>query len=328
MTTKITATKNSAKTTANSLKPILIAILILALVFIFIGSGLDFDYLIPKRLIRLATIVLGSVCLAFSAIVFQTIVGNRILAPSIMGYESVYLLWQVLLLFIVGTQGLAILGVNGNFFISIVLMLLYSWALHQWLLPRCKSDVYTMLLFGLVLTMVITTMAQFIQLKISPGEFSVFQGLSYTSFNRSKPQTLFYGSLAVASVLIIARKSLPILDVLALGREQSMILGVNHEKHVRLYMALIAVLVAVSTSLIGPTAFMGIFIANIAYALAGSSQHKVTLPLGCSIAIAIFLLAQLLVEHVFNYKTTVSILVNLVCGVYFLMLVVRTRGAP
>ena len=93
MTIKPTVTKTVAKTTTNSLRTILIVILILALIFIFIGSGLDFDYLIPKRLIRLATIVLGSVCLAVSAIVFQTIVGNRILAPSIMGYESVYLLW-------------------------------------------------------------------------------------------------------------------------------------------------------------------------------------------------------------------------------------------
>ena len=36
--------------------------------------------------------------------------------------------------------------------------------------------------------------------------------------------------------------------------------------------------------------------------------------------------AQLLVEHVFNYRTTVGILVNLVCGAYFLALMVRTRG--
>ena len=82
-----------------------VLIIVLALIFLFIGSGLDFDYLIPKRLIRLATIILGSVCLAFSAIIFQTIAGNRILAPSIMGYEAVYLLWQVLLLFLWAHKG-------------------------------------------------------------------------------------------------------------------------------------------------------------------------------------------------------------------------------
>jgi iron complex transport system permease protein len=304
----------------------LLLILLLALVFLLIGSGLDFDYLIPKRFMRLVTIVLGSVCLAVSSIVFQTIVGNRILSPSIMGYEAVYLLWQALLLLVMGTNGLMMLGVSGNFIVSIMLMLVYSWALHRLLLPRCKSDVFMLLLFGLVLTMVIGTVTQFIQLRISPGEFSVFQGLSYTSFNRSNPETVWYGVLAVATVLWVSRKTLPVLDVMALGREQSMSLGINHAKYVKLYLALIAILVAVSTSLIGPTAFMGVFIANIAYALAGSSKHKVTLPIGCAVSIAIFLIAQIFVEHVFNYKTSVSILVNLVCGIYFLALTVRTRG--
>lgn len=105
-------------------------------------------------------------------------------------------------------------------------------------------------------------------------------------------------------------------------------LGVDYRRSVRLHLALIAALVAVSTSLLGPTAFMGIFVANITYALARTFRHRVTLALGSVIAIGIFIVAQLLVEHVFNYKTTVGILVNLVCGGYFLVLMVRTRGAP
>ena len=137
-------------TVTTKFRTMFVLIIVLALIFLFINSGLDFDYLIPKRLIRLATIILGSVCLAFSAIIFQTIVGNRILAPSIMGYEAVYLLFQVLLLFLMGTQGLLFLGVSGNFIVSIALMLAYSWALHHWLFPRCKNDVYALLLFGLV----------------------------------------------------------------------------------------------------------------------------------------------------------------------------------
>ena len=217
-------------------------------------------------------------------------------------------------------------GRGGGFIVSLLLMLAYSWGIHRWLLRGGRNDVYLLLLVGLVLTMVIGTFTQFVQLRISPGEFAVFQGLSYASFNRARPDTLLYAALAVAAVCLACRKSLPVLDVLALGREQSLSLGVDHPRHVRRYLALIAVLVAVSTSLIGPTAFMGIFVANIAYALAGSVRHRIVLPLGCAIAIAIFLAAQLLVEHVFNYKTTVSILVNLVCGAYFLALTVRARG--
>ena len=305
---------------------ILAAVAALAAVFVLAGSGLDFGYVIPKRLVRLAAIVVGGVCVALSAIVFQTLVNNRILTPAIMGYEAVYLLWQSLLLLLAGAQAQAALGSGGGFIVSLLLMLAYSWGIHRWLLRGGRNDVYLLLLVGLVLTMVIGTFTQFVQLRISPGEFAVFQGLSYASFNRARPDTLLYATLAVAAVCLACRKSLPVLDVLALGREQSLSLGVDHPRHVRRYLALIAVLVAVSTSLIGPTAFMGIFVANIAYALAGSVRHRIVLPLGCAIAIAIFLAAQLLVEHVFNYKTTVSILVNLVCGAYFLALTVRARG--
>ena len=71
---------------------------------------------------------------------------------------------------------------------------------------------------------------------------------------------------------------------------------------------------------------MGIFVANISYALAGTARHRVTLPLGTAIAIAIFLAAQLLVEQLFDNRTTVGILVNLLCGTYFLALMLRGRS--
>jgi len=312
-------------------------VMALAATFVLIGSGWDWDYVIPKRLVRLAAIVAGSICVAVAAIVFQTLAGNRILTPAVMGYEAVYLLWQALLLLVLGAEGLAALGLRGNFAVSVLLMLLYSCVIDWWLLGRSsskshasdgKTDVYVLLLVGLVLTMVIGTFTQFVQLRISPGEFAVFQGLSYASFNRARPETLAYAAIAIVLVLVVLRKTLSVLDVMALGRECAISLGVEHARFTRLHLALIAVLVAVSTSLIGPTAFMGVFVANIAYALAPSARHRITLTLGCAITVAIFIVAQLLVEHVFNYKTTVTILVNLVCGVYFLALTVRSRGNP
>lgn len=302
------------------------AVVALAVSFLLVRSGLDFDYVIPKRLARLSAIVIGGVCVALSSIIFQTLAGNRILTPAVMGYEAVYLLFQALLILLLGTHSVLALGENGNFTVSIVLMLAYSWAVHRWLLRDGRNNVFFLLLIGLVLSMVIGTFTQFLQLRISPSEFAIFQGFSYASFNKASSTQLLYAALLVAAAGLAGFKSASILDVLALGRDQAISLGVHHKRHLRLYLALIAVLVAVSTSLLGPTAFMGIFVANLSYALAGTVRHRATLPLGCAIAIGIFIIAQFLVEHVFNYKTTVSILVNLVCGGYFLALMVRTRG--
>ena len=303
-----------------------LAVLVLALVFLCVGANFDVAYVIPKRLARLAAIAIGGVCVAVSSIVFQTIAGNRILTPAVMGYEAVYLLLQSLLILVMGMHSLVLLGQNGNFALSIALMLAYSWTIHYWLFKDGRNNVYFLLLLGFVLTMVIGTFTQFIQLRISPGEFAILQGFSQASFNKAQPVQLLYSALLAGAACVAVAKTLPALDVLALGREQATSLGIDYRRMVRLQLALIAVLVAVSTSLLGPTAFMGIFVANTTYALARTGRHRATLPLGCAIAIAIFLVAQLLVEHVFNYRTTVGILVNLVCGAYFLALMVRTRG--
>lgn len=306
-------------------------LLVLALVFVLVGSELDFAYVIPKRLLRLAAMVIGGACVALAALVFQTLVGNRVLTPAVMGYEAVYLLWQALALLLLGASAESRLGASGGFLAAVLLMLAYAWILHRSLMGRANGaggqDVYQLLLFGLVLSLVIATGTQLIQLRISPGEFALLESLGNTSFNRPRVETLLYAGLALLGVVLAGWRLLPVLDVLALGREQALSLGVDHERLVRRGLAGVAVLVAVSTSLIGPTAFMGLFVAHIAYALAGSSRHRFTLPLGCAVAVGLFILAQLLVEHVFNYKTTVGLLINLVCGAYFLGLTVRARGA-
>ncbi|EDP60188.1 iron chelate uptake ABC transporter family permease subunit [Vibrio sp. AND4] len=299
---------------------------ILSMTFVFVNSGLDFNYIIPKRLIKLGAILVGGSCVAISAIIFQALVGNRILTPSIMGYESIYLVWQSLLLLITGTAGSAALGILGNFAISTLLILLYSFAIQFWILRKFRRDMHQVLLIGFVLTMVLTTVAQFVQLRISPGEFSILQGLSYTSFERAKPATLVFACAVLGTFALFAKQWSRELDVIGLGRDQALSLGLNDKRYIPKYFAVIAILVAISTSLIGPTAFMGIFVANIAYSTSSSSSYRQILWAACAIAIIMFLVGQLMVEHLFNYKTTVSILVNVLCGGYFLAITLKARS--
>lgn len=226
-----------------------------------------------------------------------------------------------------GTQSLVVLGPNSNFFLAVLMMLGYSWIIHRWLLRNGRNNVYVMLLLGLVLTIVIGTFTQFIQLKVSPGEFSILLGFSQASFGRAEPWQLLTSAILVVLVCLAGYKTLPTLDVMSLGRDQAISLGVDYQHSVRRYLALVAVLVAVSTSLLGPTAFMGVFVANMTYALAKTFKHQMTLSIGCAIAVGMFILAQFTVEHIFNYRTTVGILINLVCGAWFLVLMLRTRGA-
>ena len=302
------------------------SILFLSLLFVFFDSGFDYQYVIPNRLLRLGAIIVGGACVAFSAITFQTITNNRIITPAIMGYEAVYLLFQSLLILAFNTSSQVVVSKNINFILAVIVMLVYSLILQHWLLKRGRIQVFTLLLAGLVLTIVLTSFTQLIQFSISPGEFSIFQSYSQATFSRVDLTQLIVAASVTVIICIILGYQRRTFDVFSLGREQALSLGVDDHRFIKLNLGLIAILVAISTSLLGPTAFMGIFVANLAYTVVKGARHSSILFTGSVIAIISFLVAQLLVEHVLNYRITVGILVNLLCAMYFLALILKPRN--
>jgi len=302
---------------------ICIAVGSLSLFFLLYGSSLDFEYVIPNRAIRLSAMFLAGVSIAVASILFQTVSNNRILTPSVMGYEGIYVIFQTLLLLVLGTASSVMVDMQTNFLLSILVLLLYSFALQRWLFSGGKQNIYFLLLVGLVLTVILRSFSQLLEYSINPGEFSVLQSFSLTSFNRAQPDQLWIAFLLVTGVSGCIWRYRKVLDVLLLGREQAISLGINYHSVVRLQLGLIAILVAVSTSLVGPTAFMGVFVANIAYACARHANHQAVLLTGAGIAISVMVCAQILVEHLFNYKTSAGLLINLFCGLYFFILLVR-----
>lgn len=302
-------------------------ILTLLMLFLFWDSGFDFQYVIPNRLIRLGAIIVGGVCVAFAAICFQTITENRIITPAVMGYEAIYLLFQSSLILVLGAASQIVVSKNLNFVLSTLVMITYSFILQHWLLKSTRKQVFHLLLVGLVVTIVLSSFTQLIQFSVSPGEFAIFQSYSEATFNRVDITQLSIAAGLTVLVCIALVKQHKYFDILSLGREQAISLGIDFRHFLKLNLALIAVLVAISTSLLGPTAFMGVFVANLAYSCAKKARHLRILFMGAVIAITSFLVAQLLVEHIFNYRITVSILVNLICAIYFFVIIIRPRSS-
>ncbi|MFA6907176.1 MAG: iron chelate uptake ABC transporter family permease subunit, partial [Sphaerochaeta sp.] len=54
---------------------------------------------LPRRAIKLAALCITGTALAVSTSVFQTVSGNTILTPSILGLDSLYLLVQSIIVF-------------------------------------------------------------------------------------------------------------------------------------------------------------------------------------------------------------------------------------
>ena len=113
------------------------------------------------------------------------------------------------------------------------------------------------------------------------------------------------------------------LDLLALGREMAINLGVNYQRSVMIVLGATTALVAISTALVGPITFFGLLVANLAYALVRSYRHGVIIVAAALLAIITLVGGQMILERVFSFDTSLSVIVEFVGGLVFIYLLVK-----
>ncbi len=301
-----------------------IILLLIIAVFMFTYTGTKLDYVLPRRGFKVAAMLLISCCIAYSSIVFQTIASNRILTPSIMGFDSFFLLIQAVIVFAYGDQTFKVLSSEWNFALSVVLMLLFALGLYYLVFKKESKSIYLLLLIGLLLGTLFRSISSFITVILNPNEFQVLQGAMFASFDKINLSLLGFSAVILIAAMIYGSSFFRQLDVLSLGRDHAISLGVNYNHVVRQNLLIIAVMVSVSTALVGPITFLGILVANLTYQLIRSNNHK-TLIFACCLLTSITVIGgQYLVEHLFNMSTTISIIINFVGGIYFIYLLLKT----
>jgi len=166
-----------------------------------------------------------------------------------------------------------------------------------------------------------------VQRMLDPNEFAVVQDMMFASFNKVDTDLLAVAAAAVAGSGIVCLRLVHALDVLALGRDLSVNLGVDHRRLVTALFAVVAILVSVSTALVGPITFFGLLVASLAYQVAGSDRHRETLPAAILIAIVALVGGQTVLERVFGLDTALSVIVDFAGGLAFLVLLLRSARA-
>lgn len=167
--------------------------------------------------------------------------------------------------------------------------------------------------------------SQFMQILIDPNQFSIVQSYMFVSFSKMNTKLLSIASITLGATILYVLPQLKYLDVIALGKEHAINLGLNYDRLIRRYMLVISLLVSVSTALVGPITFLGILVANLTYELFSTNKHRAMVWLSSGIACVFLILGQFLVEHVFSFSTSVSIIINFVGGLYFMYLILRSR---
>ncbi|WP_166239618.1 iron chelate uptake ABC transporter family permease subunit [Paenibacillus turpanensis] len=296
-------------------------------IFLFINLVGNLGYILERRAIKIAAIVLTGTAIAFSTVVFQTITNNKILTPSIIGLDSLYMLVQTFIIFTYGSMSIAVTNPNVNFLISVGLMILFSGLLYKFLFRGEGRNIYFLLLIGIVLGSLFGSLSTFMEVMIDPNEFFFVQDRMFASFNNIQTKLLLVSFITMALVTLYSLRFTKFLDVLSLGREHAVNLGVNYDYVVKRLLIVIAVLVSVSTALVGPITFLGLLVANVTYQFLRTYLHKYLIVGSSLISIIALVGGQLIVERVFTFSTTLSVIINFVGGVYFLYLLLKENKA-
>ncbi|MEZ9999785.1 iron chelate uptake ABC transporter family permease subunit [Vibrio lentus] len=312
----------------DSVKIAILAIASLGMAAVFVGQGLTWDnyeFFLSLRLPKLLSIVLAAVAISASSLVFQTITNNRILTPSILGFDSLYMLVQTVLLFVFGGTSFWVIDAIANFSLSVTVMILFSFALFHFYFKSKRNNVFTLLLIGIVCGSVFSSLANFLAMLIDPNEFAVLQNVMFASFNNVKGELVYLSLIPLGLSLLGLWLLAPKLDVLWLGVDNATSLGVNTKRLTQITLVIVSVMVAVSTALVGPVLFFGLITVSLARQMFKSYQHRVLIIASSLLAVVLLVSGQWFIEKVMAFETTVSVIINLVGGLYFMFLLLRTR---
>ncbi|MGG0668308.1 iron chelate uptake ABC transporter family permease subunit [Sporosarcina koreensis] len=309
----------------NSTKLIILSVFaaVFCAVYLFHDLNGSFDYALPRRGIKVIAMALTGVAIAYSTVIFQTITHNRILTPSIMGLDSLYLLLQTVVIFFLGSNHITIVNKHVNFILSVSTMVVFALILYRFLFKRGGQPIYFLLLVGIIVGTFFGSISTFLQVLIDPNEFMRVQDKMFASFNNVSGELVWWALGIVILTFIIGWRAFNDLDVLSLGRDTAINLGVSYDRVVKMMLVISAVLISVSTALVGPITFFGLIVANLSYQFFKTYKHSVLIAGASVMSIIALVGGQWVVERIFTFSTTLSVIINFVGGVYFIYLLLK-----
>ncbi|KAF1297902.1 iron ABC transporter permease [Enterococcus sp. JM4C] len=300
-------------------KLVLIAIigLIFCGVYLTYNTYGNFAFAWQIRGKKLLAFILVAIATGFSTVSFQTLTQNHFLTPNILGLDSLYVLIQTGLFFVFGGVTMLSQQSLGLFLTTIGLMVVASLFLAKFMLGKSQNDLFLLLMIGLILGTLFSSGSTFLQVLMDPNEYDLLQGKLFASFGNVDSQYLIWAAAIILGISAVLFSLSRTLDVLHLGREQAINLGINLPRLQILLLVLVSGLTGTATALVGPVTFLGFIIANISYQYMGTYKHRTLFVTAVLLGIVFLIGGQFLVEQVFHLNTTLSVIIEFVGGIYF-----------
>nr|WP_244772968.1 iron chelate uptake ABC transporter family permease subunit [Alysiella crassa]UOP06135.1 iron chelate uptake ABC transporter family permease subunit [Alysiella crassa] len=285
----------------------------------------NWDFVLPLRAKKLGALLLVAYSVGVSTLLFQTLTNNPILTPSVLGFDTLYIFLQTLLVVLLGSVGYTQLPLTGKFFLELAVMMGASVLLFQMLLRQGGRDLTRMILIGVIFGVLFRSVSSLLQRMIDPEEFAVAQANTFASFNTVNTNLLLVSGALVALSGTFLWRERHRLDVHLLGRDQVINLGIDYSRHTLLILLWISALVATATAAVEYVSFFGLLVCALANYVSGSLKHSVRLPMVFLLAAIMLVGGQAIFEHALGMKAVLSVVVEFAGGLVFLWLVLGKR---
>ena len=303
----------------NIIKLIVIALIAIIIVAAFLFIGVKFH---NHKLLRYAMII-TAFAIGAATIIFQSVINNTIVTPCLLGMNALYTLIHTSVVFVLGSGSILFTNDNLSFLVDLVLMGIIATVVYSWLFKMTGHNVLYVLLVGTVLTSFFSSIQSTLTRVMDPNEYDTLLTSLVASFSNINSEIIIFSVIILALIGVIFRKELALLDVITLGKEQAINLGVDYDRCIRRLLLAVTLCIAVATAMVGPISFLGLIIANISRQLLKTYRHTQLIAGAALMGVIALIGGQFIVERVFVYSIPISVFITVAGGIYFLYLILK-----
>ena len=297
-----------------------------ALIYLFLFMNMKyFDYFMSLRVPKLVVMIIVAFAIGGASIVFQSIINNTIVTPCLLGMNSLYTLIHTAVVFFLGSGSIFVAQANLYFGLDLILMGVIATLIYSYLFKKTKHNVLYVLLSGTIMTTFFSSIQTTLTRIMDPNEYDTLLSSLVASFSNINTSIIVFSVLLMAAIIFGLRKELALLDVITLGKDQAINLGVDYDRTIRRLLLGVTLFIAIATAMVGPISFLGLIIANLSREFFKTYRHTTLIIGSFLIGIIILVGGQIVVERVYNYGIPISVFITVGGGIYFLYLLLRQR---
>ena len=298
--------------------------------YLFINSYPEkprlFQYILSLRIPTLVVMLIAAFAIGSASLIFQSIINNRIVTPCLLGMNSMYTLVHTAVVFVVGSGSIFATNSNLSFAIDLIVMSVAATFVYSYMFKKTGNNVLYVLLIGTVLSSFFGSIQSTMIRVMDPNEYDTLLTTLVADVNNINVEVIAFSLILLIGLTMFLWKDLMLLDVITLGRDQAINLGVDYDRTVRRLLLGVVLCIAVATAMVGPISFLGLIIANLARQFLKTYKHSRLIVGSALMGMLAIIAGQLISQHVFSYAVPISTFITIGGGIYFLYLLLFRKG--